>query len=91
MLILDTPPEERFDRIVEFAAAEFGVPTALISLADVHEASSVVAADRLMARTRFDAMIVALDDEGEPARALEHRPLEPVVEDHRHRPPLVRW
>ncbi|PIM54309.1 histidine kinase [Roseateles chitinivorans] len=34
LLILDTPPEERFDRIVEFAAEEFGVPIALISLVD---------------------------------------------------------
>lgn len=34
LLILDTPPEARFDRIVEFAAAEFDVPIALISLVD---------------------------------------------------------
>ncbi|WP_457418664.1 GAF domain-containing protein [Roseateles sp. P5_E7] len=34
LLILDTPPEERFDRLVEFAAAEFDVPIALISLVD---------------------------------------------------------
>ncbi|WP_416759877.1 GAF domain-containing protein [Roseateles sp. So40a] len=34
LLILDTPPEERFDRIVEFAAEEFSVPIALISLID---------------------------------------------------------
>lgn len=34
MLILDTPPEERFDRIVRFAADEFDVPMALISLVD---------------------------------------------------------
>jgi GAF domain-containing protein len=34
LLILDTPPEERFDRIVRFAADEFGVPMALISLVD---------------------------------------------------------
>jgi GAF domain-containing protein len=34
LLILDTPPEERFDRIVEFAVAEFDVPIALISLLD---------------------------------------------------------
>lgn len=34
LLILDTPPEERFDRIVEFAAKEFDVPMALISLVD---------------------------------------------------------
>ncbi|MES2257509.1 MAG: GAF domain-containing protein [Pseudomonadota bacterium] len=34
LLILDTPREERFDKIVEFAAAEFDVPIALISLID---------------------------------------------------------
>jgi GAF domain-containing protein len=34
LLILDTPPEERFDRIVAFAAQEFDVPTALVSLVD---------------------------------------------------------
>lgn len=34
LLILDTPPEQRFDRIVEFAAAEFDMPMALISLVD---------------------------------------------------------
>lgn len=34
LLILDTPPEERFDRIVQFAATEFDVPMAMISLVD---------------------------------------------------------
>jgi len=34
LLLLDTPPEERFDKIVEFAAEEFEVPIALISLLD---------------------------------------------------------
>lgn len=34
LLILDTPPEQRFDKIVEFAASEFDVPIALISLID---------------------------------------------------------
>lgn len=34
MLILDTPPEERFDKVVQFAAQEFEVPIALISLID---------------------------------------------------------
>jgi GAF domain-containing protein len=34
LLILDTPPEQRFDRIVRFAADEFEVPVALISLVD---------------------------------------------------------
>ena len=34
LLILDTPPEERFDRISTFAAKEFDVPMALVSLVD---------------------------------------------------------
>jgi GAF domain-containing protein len=34
LLILDTPREARFDKIVEFAASEFDVPIALISLID---------------------------------------------------------
>lgn len=34
LLILDTPPEERFDRIVGFAAEEFDMPIALLSLVD---------------------------------------------------------
>lgn len=34
LLVLDTPPEERFDRIVRFAAEEFDVPIALVSLVD---------------------------------------------------------
>jgi GAF domain-containing protein len=34
LLILDTPPEERLDKIVQFASVEFNVPIALISLID---------------------------------------------------------
>lgn len=34
LLILDTPPEERFDRIAEFARFEFEVPIVIISLVD---------------------------------------------------------
>lgn len=34
LLILDTPPEERFDRLVSFVAEEFDVPMALVSLVD---------------------------------------------------------
>jgi len=34
MLILDTPPEERFDRIVRFASDEFDMPIAMVSLVD---------------------------------------------------------
>ena len=34
LLILDTPPEERFDRITQFASFEFDVPIAVITLVD---------------------------------------------------------
>lgn len=34
LLILDTPPEQRFDKIVQFAAEEFDMPIAMISLID---------------------------------------------------------
>ncbi len=34
LLILDTPPESRFDRITAFAAEQFDMPVALISLVD---------------------------------------------------------
>ena len=34
MLILDTPPEERFDRVVRFASEEFDMPMVLVSLVD---------------------------------------------------------
>ena len=34
LLILDTPPEQRFDKIAAFAAEEFDVPIATITLVD---------------------------------------------------------
>lgn len=34
LLLLDTPPERRLDKIVEFASSEFKVPVCLISLVD---------------------------------------------------------
>ncbi len=34
LLILDTPPEERYDRITRFAMSEFDVPIATLSLVD---------------------------------------------------------
>src|SRR5579859_5099852 len=34
LLILDTPPEDRFDRVVQFAADEFDMPIVLVSLVD---------------------------------------------------------
>lgn len=36
LLLLDTPPEHRFDTIVEYAASEFDVPICLITLVDRH-------------------------------------------------------
>lgn len=36
LLLLDTPPEQRLDKIVEFAANEFDVPICLISLVDAN-------------------------------------------------------
>lgn len=36
LLVLDTPPEERFDRIARFAAQELDTPIALVSLIDEH-------------------------------------------------------
>ncbi len=36
LMILDTSAEDRFDRIVRFAAAQFEVPISLISLVDAH-------------------------------------------------------
>lgn len=36
LLILDTPPEERFDRVVRFAADEFEMPMVLVSLVDAN-------------------------------------------------------
>lgn len=36
LAVLDTPPEERFDRLTRLACASFGVPIALVSLVD-HE------------------------------------------------------
>lgn len=36
LLVLDTPPEERFDSLTAYAAATFQVPIALVSLVDVN-------------------------------------------------------
>ena len=36
LLILDTPPEERFDGVVRFAADEFEMPMVLVSLVDAN-------------------------------------------------------
>ncbi|WP_288380621.1 GAF domain-containing protein [uncultured Massilia sp.] len=36
LLLLDTPPEQRLDKIVEFASTEFEVPICLISLVDTN-------------------------------------------------------
>lgn len=34
LMLLDTPPEERFDRVVQFAAEQLDMPVALVSLID---------------------------------------------------------
>lgn len=34
LLLLDTPPEERFDRLARFAAEQLGTPIALLTLVD---------------------------------------------------------
>ena len=34
LMVLDTPPEERFDRVVRFAAEQLDMPMALVSLID---------------------------------------------------------
>ena len=34
LLVMDTPPDQRFDQIVRFAASEYDVPIALITLLD---------------------------------------------------------
>lgn len=34
LLLLDTPPEERYDRLVRFAAEQLGMPIALLTLVD---------------------------------------------------------
>lgn len=36
LMLLDTPPEERFDRVVRFAAEQLDMPIALVSLVDGH-------------------------------------------------------
>jgi diguanylate cyclase (GGDEF)-like protein/PAS domain S-box-containing protein len=66
LAILDTPPEDRFDRYTRLAAAAFGVPMALISLVDTDRQwfKSAVGVDvcetpRSMA---FCSHTVALDD-----------------------------
>ncbi len=54
LLILDTPPEERFDRIARFAMGEFDVPVALVSLVDENR-------QWFKARTGLDACETARD------------------------------
>ena len=36
LVLLDTPPERRLDKIVEFASVEFNIPICLVSLVDRH-------------------------------------------------------
>lgn len=72
LVILDTPSEERFDRISAFAAQEFGVPMAMVSLVDQ---------DRLWRKSNF-----GLDERESPRDVsfcghalVQHEPL--VVHD----------
>jgi GAF domain-containing protein len=72
LLILDTPPEERFDRIVEFAADEFGVPIALISLVDDH---------RQWFKARYGLAVCEMDRKSSFCGHAIHVPEVMVVED----------
>lgn len=77
LLILDTPAEERFDKIVAFAATEFDVPIATITLID---------AERQWFKSR-----VGLDvcETGRDEAFCSHAILEPgimVIEDTLHDP-----
>lgn len=78
LLILDTPPEERFDRIVQFAAEEFGVPIALISLID---------SDRQWFKARFGLNVCETDRKssfcGHAIHATEVMVVEDATQDHR--------
>ena len=53
--LLDTPPEERFDRITRLAARVLGVPTVALVLVDE---------DRLFLKSRYGTESVQLDREG---------------------------
>lgn len=67
LLILDTPPEQRFDKIVQFAATEFDVPIAMISLVD---------ADRLWLKARIG---IALCETGRDTSMCSHAILQPDI------------
>ena len=54
LLLLDTPPEQRFDRIVQFVADEFDMPIVLLSLVDANR-------QWFKARVGFDACESARD------------------------------
>lgn len=65
LLILDTPPEERFDRIVSFAANEFDMSMAALSLVDQHrqwfKSSVGLNVCETSRRDSFCAHVVALE------------------------------
>jgi GAF domain-containing protein len=67
LLILDTPPEQRFDKIVQFAATEFDVPIAMISLVD---------ADRLWLKARTG---VEICETGRDTSMCSHAILRPDI------------
>ncbi len=75
--VVDTPPEDRFDRVVRLARQLFGVPTALVSLVDrdvvVHKAMSgfderVVRREDSFCHTavQSDGMLVVEDASADP-------------------------
>ena len=85
LLILDTPPEERFDRVVQFAAAEFEMPIVLVSLVD---------ADRQWFKARVGLDVCQTDREssfcGHAILRPEFLVVENALEDERfHDNPLV--
>ncbi len=72
LMVLDTPPEERFDRVVRFAAEQLDMPMALVSLVD---------GDRQWFKSRIG---MALAETGRDIAFCAHAILQPdtfVVED----------
>lgn len=75
LLILDTPPEERFDRVVQFASAEFDMPIVLVSLVD---------ADRQWFKARMGLDVCETDRESSFCGHAIEQPQLLIVEDALH-------